>query len=359
LTRMSRRSFAAAVGRAMRWEFWPGWLFYFPVGVNYLWLALRHGSITLPTAANPGIASGGFVGESKIATLSDLQRTSPEFTAEAYLIDSAPSAERLVRLKQLRQQYDLQLPFILKPDMGQRGIGVKLIRSDAQAEAYLTTVPAPLVIQRYAAGPHEAGVFYYRYPDEPRGRIFAITEKIFPYITGDGRNTIEELVWRDPRARFVAEKYLSRLESRRMEVLCAGEKLKLVEAGNHAQGCIFQDGMRFCTPELEARIDEISQQLDGFFVGRYDIRYAAEADLRAGKNFQIIELNGATSEATSIYDARNSVFTAYRTLFRQWKMVFAIAAANRKRGTVPTAALTLWRDWRTNRARAATYPFAD
>lgn len=359
VSRMSGRSFRAACGRALRWEFWPAWLFYFPVLLNYLWLAIRFRGFTLPTAANPGIASGGFVGESKMATLRDLHQTSAEFTAEAFLLETGPTSERLARLTELRRRHQLDLPFILKPDFGQRGVGVKLIRGEAQAEAYLSQVDAPIVVQRYAAGPHEAGVFYYRHPGEARGRIFAITEKVFPVITGDGQHTIEELIWRDPRARFVADKYLQRVNGRHAEILPPGETFKLVEAGNHAQGCIFEDGMRFCTPELEARIDDISQKLEGFFVGRYDIRYASESDLRAGRNFQIIELNGATSEATSIYDARNSLFSAYRTLFRQWEIVFAIGAANRERGTAPTKLAALWRDWRINCARAATYPLAD
>jgi hypothetical protein len=359
LSRLSRRRFRAAVGRAMRWEFWPMWLFYFPVFLNYLWLALRFRGFTLPTAANPGMASGGFVGESKIATLRDLHRTSAEFTAEAYLLEAGPDAERRERLTELRRRHQLDLPFILKPDVGQRGVGVKLIRTGDQATAYLAQVKAPVVVQRYASGPHEAGVFYYRHPDEARGRIFAITEKIFPVITGDGQHTLEELIWRDPRARFVAEKYLQRANGRHTDILAPGETFKLVEAGNHAQGCIFRDGMRLCTPELEARMDDISQKLDGFFIGRYDIRYASEADLRTGQNFQIIELNGATSEATSIYDARNSLLAAYRTLFRQWEIVFAIGAANRARGTMPTSVPALWREWRTTCARIATYPLAD
>src|SRR4029079_10454346 len=144
-------------------------------------------------------------------------------------------------------------------------------------------------------------------PREPRGHIFAITEKIFPRLVGDGRHTIVELIERDPRARFIAQTYLKRFASRRDEVLKSGEVLKLVEAGNHAQGCIFRDGIRLCTPELERRIDQISQSLSGFFIGRYDIRFSNEEELRAGKNFQIIVLNGAASEATSIYDSRNSI----------------------------------------------------
>src|SRR6266436_1854234 len=84
----------AALGRCTRWEFWPAWVFYFPVAVNYLWLTIRYRSFTLPTAANPGIFSGGFVGESKIATLQDLHATNPEFTAEAHLVARVTPAER-------------------------------------------------------------------------------------------------------------------------------------------------------------------------------------------------------------------------------------------------------------------------
>ena len=99
--------------------------------------------------------------------------------------------------------------------------------------------------------------------------------------------------------------------------------------------------------------------IDGFFIGRYDIRYASDDDLRAGHSFQIIELNGAASEATSIYDSRNSLLAAYRTLFRQWELVFAIGAENRRRGSKPTGLALLWRKWRETDHLIATYPLAD
>lgn len=354
-----RRRLSAALGRWTRWEFWPAWLFYFPVGANYLRLALKYRGFTLPTAANPGMFSGGFVGESKIATLRDLYATSPEFTAEAHLLEGATPAERLKSLEQLCAQHRLDVPFILKPNVGQRGVGVKVIWSLEQASAYLQQTTAPLIVQRYAPGPREIGVFYYRFPHESRGRLFAITEKIFPTITGDGRRTMEDLVREDNRARFVAATYLQRLGDRCSEVLPAGETVKLVQAGNHAQGCIFRDGSRLWSEELERRIDEISQRIEGFFIGRYDIRYNTDEDLRAGRSFQIIELNGAASEATSIYDARNSLLAAYRTLFRQWELVFAIGAANRRLGSSPTKLPLLWRKWRETTAMVGTYPLAD
>jgi len=345
--------------RWLPWEFWPAWLFYVPVGVYYAWLAIRHRSLSVPTSANPGIATGGFIGESKLEILDQLQRTSPQFTAQAFPIEGRTTSDRLLCLHRLCREHEITLPFILKPDVGQRGNGVKLIRSMRAALDYLQNVAAPVVLQRYVAGPHEAGVFYYRFPNESRGHIFAITEKIFPTITGDGIHTVEALIGADERAALMARTYLRRFASRRSEVLATGEVLKLVETGNHAQGCIFRDGMRLYTEALELVIDRISQQLSGFFVGRYDIRYESEEDFKHGSNFQIVELNGATSEATSIYDPGNSLFSAYRTLFHQWSLVFAIGAINRANGHTPSSLAELWRNWRQYSAAALSYPLAD
>ena len=142
-------------------------------------------------------------------------------------------------------------------------------------------------------------------------------------------------------------------------VLATGESLRLVQAGNHAQGCIFQDGARFLTPELEARMDAISKEVTGFFIGRYDLRFASESELRDGRGFKIIELNGAAAEPTNIYDARTPLWMAYRGLFRQWELVFAIGAENRRRGSEPTPVRDFWRRWRQFSRDAATYPLAD
>lgn len=347
------------VRRWTRWEFWPAWLFYIPVGAYYAWLAIRHRSLSVPTSANPGIATGGFIGESKLEILDQLQHTSPQFTAEAFRIDGSTTSDRLLCVYRLYREHEIKLPFILKPDVGQRGNGVKLIRSMRAALEYLQNVSTPVVLQRYVAGPREAGVFYYRFPNEFRGHIFAITEKIFPTITGDGIRTVEELIGANERAALMARTYLRRFASRRNDVLSPGEVLKLVETGNHAQGCIFRDGMRLRTDALERVVDQISQRLSGFFIGRYDIRYESEEDFKDGRNFQILELNGATSEATSIYDPGNSLFSAYRTLFRQWRLVFAIGAMNRENGHRPCSITALWRNWRQYSTAALSYPLAD
>ena len=135
--------------------------------------------------------------------------------------------------------------------------------------------------------------------------------------------------------------------------------MRLVEAGNHCQGCVFEDGSDLNSDQLLRAIDEISLKLPGFFIGRFDIRYETDAGLQAGTGFKIIELNGAASEATNIYDEHNSLWRAYVTLYRQWQLVYAIGAANRKLGASPVSAHALWSDWRRFSQQACEYPVAD
>ncbi|MCS1410310.1 MAG: hypothetical protein M2R45_03502 [Verrucomicrobia subdivision 3 bacterium] len=349
----------AALDRWTRWEFWPPWLFYCPVALDCLWLGIKYRGFSLPTVANPGIETGGMIGESKFDLLKDLQRVAPEYTAEAFPIAGRSHQERVTAFEHLMKEHSLTYPVIIKPDIGQRGSGVRKVGDIADAQDCLQPDGFVQIVQRYAFGPHEAGVFYCRYPNEAKGSVFAITHKIFPKLVGDGRQTLRELIGRDERARIMASVYCRRFENQLDRVLLSGETFRLVEAGNHAQGCIFKDGMFLHSPCLEARIDEISQRLDGFFVGRYDIRYESESLLRSGEGFQIVELNGAASEATSIYDPDNSLRSAYQTLHRQWDMVFAIGAANRRRGVRPLSLWRLFGIWRRYQAQAKEHLLAD
>jgi membrane protein DedA with SNARE-associated domain len=348
---------SAWLRRWRQWEFWPAWLFYAPVAGHYLRLAIKYRGLSLPTCANPGMFTGGLIGESKYATLRDLQSTSPDWVAPSFLLASGP--ERLRELERLMERGQLEFPLVLKPDVAQRGSGFKVIRSLTEAAAYLSAVSVPVVAQKYIPGPREAGVFYYRFPHEPCGQIFAITEKIFPVIFGDGRRTVEELIRADSRAALLAPVYLRRFQERRKFVPAFGESLRLVEAGNHAQGCIFRDGRLLWSEQLEARIDEISRGLPGFYIGRYDVRFGSVEEFQQGRGFSILELNGAASEATSAYDATKSLRDAYRLLFQQWELVFAIGAANRRLGCRADSVRTLLSEWRRYRSLSLCHPAAD
>jgi len=354
-----RRPVSFFVQRIVQWEFWPAWLFYSPVALFCTFLGIRYRGFSLPTIANLNQKNGGIVGESKIGILRTLMESSPEFTADGYLIAPGTLSERMTKILEVCQENEIPFPFVLKPDMAQRGAGFRKIQSFDEAEQYVELVSAPVLLQRYVAGPKEAGIFYYRLPDEQEGHIFGITRKRFPVVRGDGARTLRELILADPRARLLARTYLERFAAQANRVLETGETVRLVEAGNHCQGCIFEDGSDLNTDQLQHRFDEISQKLPGFYIGRYDVRYNDDDELRRGSGFKIIELNGAASEATNIYDASNYLWSAYRTLYQQWELVYRIGTANRNRGNRPASVFAILRDWMDFSRQAIEYPIAD
>lgn len=338
-----RRAFArgaARLDRWRRWEFWPSAVLYAPVAVHIARLAVRHGGLGTMTAANPGFPDGGFVGESKFAILSGLP---DRWTIPAAFVAPGDPAERLERLQAQAERRGWVFPLILKPDAGQRGAGVRRVRDWTDAAEYLAAHPAAAIAQPFHPGPYEAGIFYYRYPGEARGRIFSITDKRFPEVIGDGESSLEDLIWSHRRCRLQAGVFLARHAASRTRVLRAGERFPLAVAGNHAQGTMFRDGAHLWTPALEARVDEVARSVPGFHIGRFDVRYSNAERFRAGEDFAVVELNGVTSESTNIYDPAFSLPDACRVLCRQWTLTFEIGAANRARGHLPSSVARLLR----------------
>ncbi|QJW93060.1 VTT domain-containing protein [Frigoriglobus tundricola] len=350
-TRTGRAQLQASVSRLWRWEFWPAWVFYLPLVPWYFALGVRYRSFTVWTAANPGIPAGGVVGESKSDILAKLP---PERIVPTLLVPAGTHADRIRTLREAIG-HGWAFPLVLKPDAGQRGAGVKKVSDAVEAEKYLLANPGPIVAQPFHAGPFEAGVFYYRVPGESVGHVFSITDKVFPVVVGDGHSTLAHLIWSHPRYRMQAATFLTRHAADADRVIAAGERFPLALAGNHCQGTLFRDGAHLITPELEAAFDAVAKQFEGFWIGRFDVRYADPNEFRAGRGFAIVELNGATSESTNLYDPSWSLWRAYRTLFRQWELLFRIGAANRALGHAPIRVRELFRVIRSHyRDRAVT-----
>jgi hypothetical protein len=142
----------------------------------------------------------------------------------------------------------------------------------------------------------------------------------------------------------------------------AGARFPLVTSGNHCQGTLFKDGRRLATEALLERLDALADGFSGLHIGRFDLRAPDLAALQRGEGFQIVELNGATAEATHIYDpdfgpVRGPVI-AYRTLFAQWSLVFRVAAANRAAGARPLGVRELGRRLLAFRSAAKSHPTA-
>ena len=252
--------------------------------------------------------------------------------ARSHFLDGTlPTTLKIARVDAFLRTLGRQLPIVLKPDRGQRGSGVVIIRTREELEARLARTRVDTIVQEYVEGV-EFGVFYVRRPGDAHGCIVSITEKRLPSVTGDGHRTIEQLILTDAdtigMARFHMREHAHHLD----EVPARGQVVMLGDCGSHCRGARFFDAGALLTPALAQAIDAIATRFDGFYFGRFDLRVPTRDALTRGEGITILELNGVTSEVTHIYDPEVSVTAAYRALCEQWRLAFEIGAANAASG---------------------------
>ncbi|WP_418262051.1 D-alanine--D-alanine ligase [Flavobacterium faecale] len=308
------------------WEYWPYQVVYIPISFLWIFYAFKSKSLFFFSASNPTMKNGGFVMESK-KEIYDL--IPQDYYPQTALIKKGFSWEEI---EKLRLTSGIQFPFIAKPDIGLRGSAVKKIDSINALFQYRQKADFDFLIQDLIPYEKEVGIFYVRYPNQTKGKITGIVSKEFLIITGDGKSSIAQLILKNPRYALqfsvLKKEYGDQLET----VLPRGEKQNLVPYGNHARGAKFVDGSHWVTPELEQVIDAVCVQIPGFYFGRLDVMYRSLEDLQQGENFSIVELNGAASEPTHIYDPKHSLFFAWKELARHITYMYEISRINNKNG---------------------------
>jgi hypothetical protein len=330
--------------RLARWEFWPAWAFYPPV-VAYIGARCLRSPVRLPfTAANPGMLASGFVGESKHEVLAPLARNAPELVGEfIHMGSDGARGERQRRVRAFAKQ--VGYPLVMKPDIGQRGRGVAVIRDEAAAAAYLDAASGDVIVQRYLPGA-EFGVFVYRDPQTGRVELLSIVRKLFPKVVGDGRRSLAELIRDDPRARLIAPLLWQRFAERLHEVPAAGETIALVEIGAHCRGSLFVDGADLAGEPLRKAMQQIVDAVPGYHFGRIDLRCPDDAALKAGHGLKVMELNGVTAESAHIYNPGTPLLEGWKAMIRQWRLAIEIGEANAALGAPLTGPVTLFKLWR-------------
>lgn len=336
-------------------ELWPRWAFYPPVALYALWLSAKYGGLTTLTASNPSMKNGGFVGDSKNEVYHLFPDSLKEYIPLTLFIKAKTSIEQVTEEMGCN---GLAFPIVAKPDSGCRGAGVQKICDIKELDHYLSNFPETdnVILQEYVPYEAEAGVFYIRHPNEEKGHIFSLTLKYFPYIYGDGKSTIKQLIVSDKRASKLQETYLTRHQDKLDVILSKDEPFRLSFAGAHSKGTIFKNGNAYITPAIEEFFDRLSKKIPEFYFGRFDIRFKDMTSLETGKNMKIIELNGAGAEATHIWDSKTSLLEAYGTLFKQFKHVYEIGAKNKERGFKAQSTKELWKHICDHESNTAQYP---
>jgi len=297
------------------WEYWPVWVVYFPAFLFSLILFLRIRKVDFYKLINPCLTNGGLFCDSKL----EMYKLFPgEFLPETLYV--SPGSWDEEELSEWLREKNISFPCIVKPDIGMRGKGVRLIGSLTQLVDFLRGIDEPYLIQERIAYSEEIGVFYYRLPGSNLGAISGITYKVFLSVEGDGVSSIEELLKKSKR--FEMQIQALKNEFQLDYIPRNRERLLLVPFGNHNRGTMFLNGGSDLS--LTEVFRKLCDPISGFYYGRLDIRYETIDLLREGKNYKIIEWNGAKSEPTHIYDPKTSFWQGQREIFRHILIIYKI-----------------------------------
>ncbi|SKB78604.1 hypothetical protein SAMN05660226_03138 [Parapedobacter luteus] len=306
------------------WEYWPAPVFYLPIGWYWIWISIRARTPFFFSAANPRIPYSGFT----LAPKDEIYRLLPAHCYPKTLLIAAGTDVHT--LEQSLNDNGLHFPLIAKPNIGDRGVQVKILESSTDLHHYAAASKVNFLIQEFIDYDHEIGIFYYRVPGEKRGRISGIVGKEYLTVTGDGTSSIEALL--TVKNRYIIQ--LPRLKAtygKKLDtVLQRGAKYTL-PYGSHCRGALFRDVSDKINDKLLNVIDDICQRIPKFHYGRMDVKFKGWDELNQGKNFSIIELNGAASEPAHIYDPKHSVFFAWKEVCRHWQLLYKISKANSKK----------------------------
>lgn len=312
--------------KLFRWEYWPFQIVYIPIYFLWAFYALKARTIFFFNASNPKIKNGGFMAESK-KEIYDL--IPQKYYPKTELILENNDFEKV---DSVFQNSSIQFPLIAKPDIGLRGSAVKKIHNLEELRTYNSNANFDYLIQDLIPYANEVGIFYVRFPNQTKGKVTGIVAKEYVIIEGDGKATMEQLIRANPRYELQIENIKKDFGTQFNEVLEKGKKLNLVPYGNHARGAKFIDASNLITDKLNETIDAMCQEIPEFYFGRLDIMYDSWMDLEQGKNFAIVEINGAGSEPTHIYDPKHSLFFAWKELARHITYMYKISVQNHKRG---------------------------
>lgn len=308
--------------RLFNWEYWSFNAVYGPIYFYWLWLCVKARAVFFFNTANPGIKNGGFLMESK-KQIYDLMPS--QYYPATILLQSCASA---IEITEALSAAAIQFPAIAKPDIGMRGLCVEKVQSMDELLNYAANSKVDFLVQDFIPYENEVGIFYYRYPTETKGHISGIVGKEFLIVIGNGTSTVEQLLQQDPRYILQLDVLQKSHAGLLKQVLMQDEKHLLIPFGNHSRGAKFIDISHLIDETLTDTIDAVCRNIPGFYYGRMDVRYNTWEELKQGKNFSIIELNGAGSEPTHMYDPGHSIFFAWKEIIRHWIILNTISRQN-------------------------------
>ena len=184
------------VHKLLNWEYWPQEMVYFIIYPYYVWIAFRLRAAGFFVVANPHDGEMNFLMESKIKIYNHIP--TKYYPTTIYV---EPKQDFNSIIDEVNQA-QISLPFITKPNIGHKGIGVKKIYSETELSAHHQSAKHPYLIQHLIEFEHEIGLFWVRFPNESTGKLTGIVYKEYLHVIGDGKSTLEQLIYADARTYY-------------------------------------------------------------------------------------------------------------------------------------------------------------
>ncbi|MEY2923686.1 MAG: hypothetical protein RLZZ337_226 [Bacteroidota bacterium] len=279
------------------------------------------------TAVNPGIDMGGFFGERKDEILALIPNN---LLANGISIKNGD----LTGLKERMSSASIVYPVIAKPNVGERGEGVRKLESYDEITSYAKDEP-DFIIQEFVTFDLELGLLYTKMPKTGEVKVTSLAKKEYLRVLGDGHSSVKKLLKQHNR-NFLYLDLVKREYPNKLNIVPGQNEIFYIhKIGNHIKGTRFINSADEITEKLEATVAKLADQIDGVYYGRFDLKVPSFRDLELGLNYKIFELNGVSSEPIHIYDLPN-VFQLYGNLAKHWFILMRIAKQNIKKGVKTT-----------------------
>ncbi len=324
--------------KLINYEYYPWYFWHTLLLPFHIWNAIKCKSLFYYTSLNPGLGnSGGFFADSKKKMLGNIPKS--------FLLNECILINNGDEIKQLEKQLiskAYSFPLVFKPEMGERGIGVAIIFNLEMAKKYLKNVHQyPIIVQDYCDYKLEFGLFVAKLPDKPWS-ILGVTGKLPMQVIGDGKSDVETLLAND--CRYKSQLVRLKKTDLKLDFVLEADKILVIEhILNHRLGTKFTNCNHLITDQFVQKIADLCNSIDGFYYGRFDIKVADLDNFEAG-DFKIIELNGAASEPTIIYDQEKTGFmNSLRLMIKHTLIQGYIAKNNIANGIMPMKAMVFKR----------------
>ena len=309
------------------WEVWHYNTKYALISPVWLWYSLRARSFYFFTPANPTLTFGGFEGGPKKEIYDHLPKHT--YPNSIYIEPAWP----INQVNNLMADNNLLFPIAVKPNVGMMGLMFRKIDNIHELNVYHQTITVTYILQELINYPIEVSVFYHRSPNSSKGNITGFVRKEALEVTGDGTSTLKQLMKKlESLPSFKPEEWATKHQSRLQQVISAGEIFKLAWVANLSRGGKMVNIEHEKDDRLLKFFDDLSHSSKHLFYGRYDIKCTSVEDLKAGKNFSILEFNGTGAEPHHMYGNGNSLLQAFKIIMYHWNVMYHIARYHHKKG---------------------------